>query len=106
MAAVFMTYVYPDGSISRSAGETVTVGQVTYVKREYLDGLLPSTGWYASREEADQAAIATLEKKIAAMTATIDSLRPLPAGNQAAAFIGGGGSARGGREVTPQPGAG
>ena len=85
MAAVYMTYVYPDGSISRSAGETVAVGDMTYVKREYLDGLLPITGWYASREEADQAAIAAIEKKIVAMKATIDSLRPLPAGHQAAA---------------------
>ena len=85
MSTVYSTYVYPDGSISRSAGETVTVGDMTYVKREFVDGLLPSTGWYASREESDLAAIATIEKKIAAMRATIDSLRPLTAGNQAAA---------------------
>ena len=79
MATVYLTYVFPDGRVSKAVGETVSVGDLTYVKRQYLDELQPSAEWYPTREAADLVAAIELEKKIAEMQKTLDSLRPLPA---------------------------
>jgi hypothetical protein len=79
MATVYLTYVFPDGRVGKFSGETVKVGDLTYVKRQYLDELQPSAEWYPTREAADMVAAIELEKKIAEMQKTVDSLRPLPA---------------------------
>ena len=83
MATVYQTYVFPDGRVSKAVGETVLACGVTYVKREYLDELQPAVGWYPTREAADLVAAIELEKKIAQMQKTLDSLRPLPAASAA-----------------------
>lgn len=79
MATVYLTYVFPDGRVGKFSGETVKVGDLTYVKRQYLDELQPAAEWSPTREAADLVAAIELEKKIAEMQKTLESIRPLPA---------------------------
>jgi hypothetical protein len=39
MPTVFCTHVFPNGEIYRYSGETVVVGDLTYVKRTHLTDL-------------------------------------------------------------------
>ena len=81
MAQVWKTHVnHQDGSIYRFTGETINVEGRTYVKRRFLDELQPVEGWQPTLEAADGVAAAEVQKRIAAMTATVaELLRPLPA---------------------------
>jgi hypothetical protein len=80
MPQVFRTYVYQDGRYSRMDGESVVVDGATYVRQTYLDSLQSVTGWYATPEMADTAALAGLAAQRERIDATIAEIkRSLPA---------------------------
>jgi len=84
MAQVWKTYVnQQDGSIYRLTGETISVEGRTYVKQRFLGELQPVDGWQPTAEAADGVAAAEIQKRIAALTATVAELRPLPAASAA-----------------------
>lgn len=85
MSTVYCTHVFQDGEIYRISGETVVVGGMTYVKRPYAGDLESADRFFSTAEAADQAAAIKIQKQIASLHDVLTKLRPLPAGNQAAA---------------------
>ena len=82
---VYCTHVFPNGEIYRFSGETVVVGDLTYVKRTHLNDLELADRFCSTAEAADQAAAIKIQKQIASLHDVLTKLRPLSAGNQAAA---------------------
>lgn len=85
MSTVYCTHVFPNGEIYRFSGETVVVGDLTYVKRTHLNDLELADRFSPTAQAADQAAAIKVEMQIASLQDVLTKLRPLPAGNQAAA---------------------
>jgi hypothetical protein len=85
MATLYQTHVFPNGEIYRFSGETVVVGNLTYVKRTHLTDLELADRFCPTADAADQAAAIKVQKQIANLQDVLAKLRPLPAGNQAAA---------------------
>ena len=85
MATVYCTHVFPNGEIYRFSGETIVVGDLTYVKRTYLKDLELADRYCPTSQAADDVAATKIEMQIASLQDVLAKLRPLPAGNQAAA---------------------
>jgi hypothetical protein len=85
MATLYKTHVFPNGEIYRFSGETVVVGDLTYVKRQHLTDLELADSFCPTADAADQAAAIKVEMQIANLHDVLRKLRPLPAGHQAAA---------------------
>jgi hypothetical protein len=83
MATVFCTHVFPNGEIYRFSGETVVVGDLTYVKRQHLSDLELADRFLPTQEDADEAAAMKVEKQIAGLQEVLAKLRPLPAASAA-----------------------
>ena len=82
---VYCTHVFPNGEIYRFSGETVVVGDLTYVKRTHLNDLELADRFCSTAQAADEAAAIKIQQQIANLQGVLTKLRPLPAGNQAAA---------------------
>lgn len=82
---VYCTHVFPNGEIYRFSGETVVVGDLTYVKRTYLKDLELADRYCHTSQAADDVAATKIEMQIASLQDVLAKLRPLSAGNQAAA---------------------
>lgn len=85
MSTVYCTHVFPNGEIYRFSGETVVVGDLTYVKRTHLNDLELADRFCPTAEAADQVAAIKINEQIARLHDVLRKLRPLPAGNQVAA---------------------
>jgi hypothetical protein len=85
MATVYCTHVFPNGEIYRFSGETVVVGDLTYVKRKHLSDLELVDRYLPTSQAADDVAAIKIEMQIASLQEVLAKLRPLSAGNQAAA---------------------
>jgi hypothetical protein len=85
MATLYQTHVFPNGEIYRISGETVVVGDLTYVRRKHLDDLESSDRFLPTVAAADEMAAIKIQQQIANLQDVLAKLRPLPAGNQAAA---------------------
>ena len=85
MPTVYCTHVFPNGEIYRFSGETIVVGDLTYVKRTHLNDLELADRFCATAQAADEAAAIKVEMQIASLQDVLTKLRPLSAGNQAAA---------------------
>jgi hypothetical protein len=85
MPTVFCTHVFPNGEIYRYSGETVVVGDLTYVKRTHLTDLELADRFCPTADAADHTAAIKIEQQIANLQDVLRKLRPLSAGNQAAA---------------------
>ena len=85
MSTVYFTHVFPNGEIYRFSGETVVVGDLTYVKRTHLNDLELASRFSPTAQAADEAAAIKIQQQIASLHDVLTKLRPLPAGNQAAA---------------------
>jgi hypothetical protein len=79
MATLYQTHVFPNGEIYRFSGETVVVGNLTYVKRTHLTDLELADRFCPTAEAADQAAAIKIQKQIANLQDVLAKLRPLPA---------------------------
>jgi len=79
MATVYCTHVFPSGDVFRWQGETVVVGDLTYVKRQYLNDLELADRYSTTPEEADAVAAVKIEKQMAGLQDVLAKLRPLPA---------------------------
>ena len=85
MPTVFCTHVFPNGEIYRISGETVVVGDLTYVRRKHLNDLESSDRFLPTVAAADEMAAIKIQQQIADLQDVLAKLRPLSAGNQAAA---------------------
>jgi hypothetical protein len=85
MSTVYCTHVFPNGEIYRFSGETVVVGDLTYVKRKHLSDLELVDRYLPTSQAADDVAAIKIEMQIASLQEVLAKLRPLSAGNQAAA---------------------
>jgi ornithine carbamoyltransferase len=85
MATLHCTHVFQNGDIYRTSGETVVVDGTTYVKRPYANDLESADRFHPTQEVADQVAAIKIHQQIARLHDVLSKLRPLPAGNQAAA---------------------
>jgi len=85
MATVYCTHVFQTGEIHRISGETVVVGDMTYVRRPYGSDMESADRYFPTRDMADQVAATKIRKQIAHLEGVLAKLRPLSAGNQAAA---------------------
>lgn len=79
MSTVYFTHVFPNGEIYRFSGETVVVGDLTYVKRTHLNDLELADRFSPTAKAADQAAAIKVEMQIASLQDVLTKLRPLPA---------------------------
>ena len=94
MSTVYCTHVFQDGDIYRISGETVVVGGTTYVKRPYAPDLESGDRFHPTQDMADQVAAIKIHQQIARLNDVLRKLRPLPAGNQAAAHSSAAGGAQ------------
>ena len=79
MPTVYCTHVFPNGEIYRFSGETIIVGDLTYVKRTHLNDLELADRFSPTAKAADQAAAIKVEMQIASLQDVLTKLRPLPA---------------------------
>lgn len=79
MPTVYCTHVFPNGEIYRFSGETIVVGDLTYVKRTHLNDLELADRFSPTAQAADQAAAIKVEMQIASLQDVLTKLRPLPA---------------------------
>ena len=105
MTTVYRTLSDSSGEIHRMEGSLHGSADGFYVMVPGWSWLEKPEKWFRSKAEADANEIARLRDMQARIESTIERLLPAAA-QEAAAIIGGGESASGGREITPQPGAG
>jgi hypothetical protein len=79
MPTVFCTHVFPNGEIYRISGETVVVGDLTYVRRKHLNDLESSDRFLPTVAAADEMAAIKIQQQIANLQDVLTKLRPLPA---------------------------
>ena len=79
MATVYCTHVFPNGEIYRFSGETIVVGDLTYVKRKHLSDLELGDRYLPTSQAADDVAAIKIEMQIASLQDVLTKLRPLPA---------------------------
>lgn len=79
MATVYCTHVFPNGEIYRFSGETIVVGDLTYVKRKHLSDLELVDRYLPTSQAADDVAAIKIEMQIASLQDVLTKLRPLPA---------------------------
>ena len=79
MPTVYCTHVFPNGEIYRFSGETVVVGDLTYVKRTHLNDLELADRFCSTAQAADEAAAIKIQQQIANLQGVLTKLRPLPA---------------------------
>jgi hypothetical protein len=102
MPTVYRTLTDTSGEIHRMNGTLVHTEHGAYVVVTGWSWLEKPEKWFPSKSEADANEIARLRSEMARIESTINRLLPAVA----AAHAGSGESARGGRDITPQPGDG